>query len=75
VQTIAHASDIICRLDDGDVAIAVIVSWSRAVQHAVSDNLAAFQFHNLVAVFGFAPVSEVHFQSPVPWYRNSPAIA
>ncbi len=60
MDAVAHAGVLVRRLDDGDVAVAVIVAWDRAVQHAKGFDFATVEANDLVAVLRFSSVSVVH---------------
>lgn len=60
VQAVAHAGVVVGLLNDCDIAVAVIVAWRCAVQHAEGDDLAAFQLYDFVAILCLAAVAIVH---------------
>jgi hypothetical protein len=62
VEAVAHAGIFLRRLHDGDVAVAIVVAWSRAVQDAEGFDFAfAIESDDLIAILCFSSVSVVHF--------------
>lgn len=60
VDAVDHADVFLSRLHDGDIAVAVVVSGSCAVEHAEGFDVSAIQPYDLVSVLCFASVSVVH---------------
>jgi hypothetical protein len=65
MQAIAHASVIVGRLDHGDIPIAIIVARDGTMKNAVSDNFAALELYDLIAILGLTAVSVMHASSSI----------
>lgn len=60
VKAIAHAGEIVGRLDGRDETIAVIVARSRTVKNAKRDDLAAIELHDLIPVLRLSSIPIMH---------------
>jgi hypothetical protein len=75
VQAVAQAGADVSS-DRGDLAVAIVVAGSRAMQHADGFDLASVQLDDFVAILCFSSVSVVHdlfcFWFVVPTMRRAP---
>ena len=65
MKAVTHTCDVRCWLNNSYIAIAIIIARNCAMQHAVSNNLAALKFHNLVTVLCLTAIPVVHLNSPI----------
>jgi hypothetical protein len=62
VQAVTQTGIVVCRLDYGNITIAIATTWGGTMKYSEGDYLASVQFYNFVTILGLTAISVMHIR-------------